>query len=144
MDPPLVWSALPSSLRTCSLRLSPIRGGYFFWGRRTCSPSAVKLAYCHRFQYVLSFRIASAESLRSGAVGCVSRPRSSTWRSSLFSISFLFFLASSRIASYCSLITLVLGISIFKFSSGVVSRSTGVERLVLFHLPAELEFLCGR
>ena len=26
--------------------------------------------------------------------------------------------------------TLVLGISIFKFSSGVVSRSTGVERLV--------------
>ena len=89
-------------------------------------------------------RIASAESLRSGAVGCVSRPRSSTWRSSLFSISFLFFLASSRIACYCSLMTLVLGISIFKFSSGVVSRSTGVERLVLFHLPAELEFLCGR
>ena len=24
-------------------------------GRRTCFPSAVKLAYCHRFQYVLSF-----------------------------------------------------------------------------------------
>ena len=54
------------------------------------------------------------------------------------------FLASSWIACYCSLMTLVLGISIFKFSSGVVSRSTGVERLVLFHLPAELEFLCGR
>ena len=35
-------------------------------------------------------RIASSESLRSGAVGCVTRPRSSTWRSSLFSISFLF------------------------------------------------------
>ena len=34
--------------------------------------------------------------------------------------------------------------SLFKFSSGVVRRSTGVERLVLFHLPAELEFLCGR
>ena len=89
-------------------------------------------------------RVASAESLRSGAVGCVSRPRSSTWRSSLFSISSLFFLASSRIACYCSLTTLVLGISIFKFSSGVVSRSTIVERLVLFHLPAELDFLCSR
>ena len=31
----------------------------------------------------------------------------------------------------CSSITLVLGISTFKFSSGVVSRSTGVERLVV-------------
>ena len=62
-------------------------------------------------------RITSAESLRAGAVGCVSRPRSSTWRSSLFCISSLSLLASSRIACNCSLTTLVLGISIFKFSS---------------------------
>ena len=104
---------------------------------RSSSPTAIVSS-----TFSLS-RIASVESLRSAAVGCISRPRSSTWRSSLFSISSLFFLASSRIACYCSLMTLVPGISIFKFSSGVVSRSTGVERLVLFHLPAELEFLCG-
>ena len=127
----ILWCGplFPSSLRTCSLRHSPMRGGYFFWGRRMCFPSAVKLAYCHRFQYVLSFTYSFR--LRTGAVGRVSRPRSSTWRSSLFSISSLFLLASSRIACNCSLMTLVLGISMFKFSSGVVSRSTGVERLVV-------------
>ena len=46
----------------------------------------------------------STESLRTVAVGRVSRPRSSIWRSPLFSISFLFLFACSRIACSCSLI----------------------------------------
>ena len=51
VDHPLVWSTRPSSLRTCSLRHSPMRGGHFFWGRRTCFPSAVFFSYGHRLRY---------------------------------------------------------------------------------------------
>ena len=65
----------------------------------------------------------SAESLRTGAVGRVSRPRSSMSRSSLFCISSLSLFTCSRFACNCSLF-------FFKFSSGVVSRSAGVDRLV--------------
>ena len=53
VGPPLEWSTLPSSLGTCSLRHSPIRGGYLFRGRRMCFPSAVDLAFCNRFLYPL-------------------------------------------------------------------------------------------
>ena len=52
---PQGWPTLPSSLRTCSLRHSPFRGGYLFWGRRMCFPSAVDLAFCNRFLYVIFF-----------------------------------------------------------------------------------------
>ena len=66
----------------------------------------------------------SAESQRTGAVGRVSRPRSSTWTYSLFcisSISLFSRVCRSRVAPLCFP---------FKFSSGVVRRSTCVVRLV--------------
>ena len=64
-------------------------------------PSAVDLVYCHRFQYVFSF---SYNSLRTGAVGRVSRLRSSISRSPLFRAPSLFLFACSRIACNCPLI----------------------------------------
>ena len=105
---------------------------YLFWGVRKCFPGrgsgALRSLFliCPRF----CFRAPHHQG-PPGRLDVFSQPRSSTWRSSLFSISTLSLIASSRIACSCSLITLVLGFSILKFSSGVVSRSTGVERLVV-------------
>ena len=53
VGPPLEWSTLPSSLGMCSFLRTSIRDEYIFWGRRTCFPSAVVLAYSHRFQFPL-------------------------------------------------------------------------------------------
>ena len=53
-DPAPKGSAFPSSSSICSFFPSPMRGGYFFWGTRTCFPAAAKEHYCCRTSYVIA------------------------------------------------------------------------------------------
>ena len=120
------WSTFPSFFVYVVFLCGPLCAVIVFilGARRTCFPSAVDFTFCNRIVSISSLLwMCSAGSQCTGAVGRVSRPRSSTWTYSFFV--FLPFHCSrvrgSRVAPLCLP---------FKFSSGVVRRSTCVVCLV--------------
>ena len=124
VGPPLQWSTLPSSLGMCSFLRSSIRDGYIFWGRRTCFPSAVDLTYSHRFQYPPHSCVRVPRSLCVQGQSDVFPDRVRVRGHTHFFVSLPFHcsrVCRSRVAPLCFP---------FKFSSGVVRRSTCVVRLV--------------